>query len=136
MVELLRDDTGKLWFMELNGRPWGSMALSRCQGLEYPAWHVALAMDPNSRAGLESVFTPGLICRHVGREFMHVLFVLKGAKSKALRGWPSFWKTIGNVLRIHRGDGYYNWRRDDAKVFFADCYYTVHDNLFKAKTQT
>src|SRR5215475_7307135 len=25
MIELLRDDAGKLWFVEVNGRPWGSM---------------------------------------------------------------------------------------------------------------
>ena len=51
MIELLRDRTGKVWFVELNGRPWGSMALSRRQGFEYPAWHVKLAIDPQSRAG-------------------------------------------------------------------------------------
>jgi predicted ATP-grasp superfamily ATP-dependent carboligase len=134
MIELLRDRAGKSWFVELNGRPWGSMALSRCQGLEYPAWNVALAMDEQSRVGMALTPTVGLVCRHVGREFMHLLFVLRGAKSKALRGWPSFWKAMGDVLRVHPGDGYYNWRRDDLKVFFADCYYTIHDNLFKAKT--
>jgi len=133
MVELLRDHDGKVWFVELNGRPWGSMALSRRQGLDYPAWHVRLAMDEQSSVGTVASPAPGLVCRHVGREFMHLLFVLRGAKSKALRNWPSFWKTMGEVIGLHRGDGYYNWRRDDPKVFFADCYYTVHDNLFKAR---
>jgi hypothetical protein len=131
MIELLRDSDGKPWFVELNGRPWGSMALSRCQGLEYPAWNVNLAMDEQSPVGLTPSPAPGVICRHVGREFMHVLFVLKGAKSKALSNWPSFWRTIGNVVGVHRGDAYYNWRGDDPKVFFADCYYTIHDNVFK-----
>jgi hypothetical protein len=133
MIELLRDRDGKIWFVELNGRPWGSMALSRRQGLEYPAWNVGLALDEHSDIGKAPAPAAGRVCRHVGREFMHLLFVLRGAKSKALRGWPSFWKTVTDVLRIHGGDGYYNWRRDDLKVFFADFYYTVHDNLFKAK---
>jgi hypothetical protein len=133
MIELLRDDSGKTWFVELNGRPWGSMALSRCQGLEYPAWHVRLAMDEKAPVGNEPSAAPGLVCRHVGREFMHLLFVLRGAKSKALSKWPSFWKTMGEVMRVHQGDAYYNWRRDDPKVFFADFYYTIHDNLFKAR---
>jgi len=41
MVELLGDEAGRAWFMELNGRAWGSMALARRMGLEYPAWAVA-----------------------------------------------------------------------------------------------
>jgi hypothetical protein len=40
---------------------------------------------------------------------------------------------MAQVIGVHRGDSYYNWRRDDAKVFFADCYYTIHGNVFKAK---
>src|SRR5262249_50389743 len=41
MVELLRDEQGQLWFVEFNGRPWGSISLSRRQGLDYPHWHVS-----------------------------------------------------------------------------------------------
>ena len=37
MVELLRAGD-PWWFMELNGRPWGSLALARRLGYEYPAW--------------------------------------------------------------------------------------------------
>jgi len=133
MIELLRDNTGKAWFVEMNGRPWGSMALSRGQGLEYPAWQVRLAMDEKSPVGLAPAVTPGLVCRHVGREFMHLLFVLRGGRSKALSEWPSFWKTMGEVMHIHDGDAYYNWRPDDPKVFFADVYYTIYGNLFKAR---
>lgn len=133
MIELLRDNSGKPWFVELNGRPWGSMALSRRQDLEYPAWHVKLALDEHAAVGVEHTSAPGVVCRHVGREFMHLLFVLRGAKSKALRNWPPFWKTVGDVVQIHPGDAYYNWRPDDPKVFLADCYYTIHDNLFKSR---
>ncbi|HET7106161.1 MAG TPA: hypothetical protein VFI38_05070 [Candidatus Acidoferrum sp.] len=133
MIELLRDAAGKLWFVELNGRTWGSMALCRRQGLEYPSWHVNLAMDEASRAGLGIFSQPELLCRHAGREFMHLLFVLRGARSNALNQWPSFWKSFGDILRFRRKDGVYNWRRDDLKVFFADFYYTIHDNVFKSK---
>src|ERR1043166_1037545 len=44
MVELLQDSAERYWFIEFNGRPWGSMALSRRQGLEYPAWNARLAL--------------------------------------------------------------------------------------------
>lgn len=133
MIELLRDASGNFWFVELNGRPWGSMALCRRQGLEYPAWHAELAMNERSRAGLDVSLGPSIVCRHAGREFMHLLFVLKGKKSNALNQWPSLWRTIGDVFQFHRRDGVYNWRRDDPKVFAADFYYTIHDNVFKSK---
>lgn len=133
MVELLRDESGKLWFVELNGRPWGSMALCRRQGLEYPAWHVELAMDKDARAGSGAPTVSEIVCRHAGREFMHVLFVLRGAKSDALNRWPSFWKTMGDVAQFHRKDGVYNWRGDDPKVFIADFVYTIRDNVFKSR---
>jgi predicted ATP-grasp superfamily ATP-dependent carboligase len=133
MIELLRDPSGRLWFVELNGRPWGSMALARRQKLEYPAWQVRLAIDEQSSAGAASCSSPGMVCRHAGREFMHILFVLKGSKSKALKNWPPFWKTMADILPIHRGDTFYNWRRDDTKVFLADFYYTVHNNVFKQR---
>jgi hypothetical protein len=133
MIELLRDEKGIDWFVEINGRPWGSMALCRRQGLEYPAWHVELALDPKSRAGMNASVGPNIVCRHAGREFMHVLFVLRGARSNALRRWPSFWKTVWDMVPFRRQEGLYNWRRDDKKVFLADFCYTIHDNIFKGK---
>ena len=47
MIELLRSGS-TYWFMELNGRAWGSLALSRRLGFEYPAWAVARALDPDA----------------------------------------------------------------------------------------
>jgi predicted ATP-grasp superfamily ATP-dependent carboligase len=134
MIELLRDHSGQLWFVELNGRPWGSISLSRRQGLEYPAWHVGLTLDQQSKVGVSSVSDDGVVCRNVGREFMHLLFVLKGPKSRALDTWPSFLRTLADVVRVRRGETLYNWRREDANVFFADCYYTVKDNVFKSRS--
>ena len=45
MLEFLRDRAGTPWFMELNGRAWGSLALARRRGFEYPAWTVRAALD-------------------------------------------------------------------------------------------
>jgi hypothetical protein len=133
MVELLRDHSGTAWFVELNGRPWGSLALSRRQGLEYPAWHIRLALDEQSEAGVGSSSLPGVVCRHLGRELLHLLFVLRGPKSKALTNWPSRWRAFAEVIRIRRGEAFYNWRCEDPKVFIADCYYTILHNVFKSK---
>lgn len=133
MIECLRDREGKAWFVEFNARPWGSMSLSRRQGLEYPAWQIQLMLDPESPAGLNAPTDDGVVCRHAGREFMHLLFVLKGPNSQALDSWPSFWRSAGAVLHVGAKDTLYNWRGEDPQVFFADCWSTVKDNLFKSR---
>lgn len=136
MVELLKDQSGESWFVELNGRPWGSMALARRQGLEYPAWSASIALAGGSHvdsAKSTRSASPGLVCRNLGRELMHLLFVIRGPKSAAMVNWPSIWTALRAVLQTSRRERYYNWRQDDKRVFFADCFYTLRNNLFKAE---
>ena len=133
MVELLRDRSGEAWFVELNGRPWGSMALARRQGLEYPAWSASMALAHGSHIGTAKSASPGLVCRNLGRELMYLLFVIRGPRSAAMVDWPSFWTAVRTILRTSRSERYYNWRSDDKKVFFADCFYTLRDNLLKVR---
>lgn len=132
MVELLRDRSGEAWFVELNGRPWGSMALARRQGLEYPAWSASMALADGSHVDTAKSASPGLVCRNLGRELMYLLFVIRGPRSAAMVDWPSFWTAVRTILRTNRSERYYNWRSDDKRVFFADCFYTLRNNLFKA----
>ena len=133
MIEMLRDQSGKLWFIEFNGRCWGSMALARRAGLDYPAWAVQIALAPDTEVRVPQVRKGAQICRHLGREMLYLLFVLRGSRSKALTNWPSIWSACIQVLRIGRNDRWYNWRKDDAMVFFSDCYGTIRDQLFKPK---
>ena len=133
MIEMLRDSQGTSWFMEFNGRPWGSLALARRQGLEYPVWNVRLALDSHWRLTDSHHVQADLVCRHLGRELMHPLFVLKGPKSAALTQWPSLSKSLVDVLDFGGDQALYNWRRDDKRVFFADCLNTLLDNLIKAR---
>jgi hypothetical protein len=133
MIELLRDTEGKVWFMEFNGRPWGSIALARRQGLEYPAWNVHLALDGAWTARRGEAVSSDLICRNAGRELLHPLFVLRGPKSEAIKHWPSFWESVSGVARINRQHSFYNWRKDDLGVFVTDCFYTLCENLFKGR---
>jgi len=135
MIELLRDQSGKLWFMEFNGRTWGSIALARRQGFEYPAWNVRFAINPRWRPTELPSPQAGIVCRNVGRELMHPLFVLKGPKSKALTRWPGFWKSLFEVGRINFRDRFYNWRADDLGVFFSDAFYTLRGNIFKKRNR-
>ena len=85
MVELLRDDANNIWFVELNGRSWGSMALALRMGFEYPAWTVMNLFD--------DTFIPAdpapknfVTCRNLGREILHLLQVLRGAQFRGYSG--------------------------------------------------
>ncbi len=88
MIEMLRDTEGKPWFIELNGRAWGSMALSRAASLEYPAWAVSQALGEGTDGVPESGAVSGVHARHLGREAVHLLAVLRGPPSAGVR-WPS-----------------------------------------------
>lgn len=130
MLEFLRDSAGTPWFMELNGRPWGSMALARRSGLEYPAWAVRQLGD--------SLFEPPVTpfsqrtCRHLGRELIYLLMVIRGPRSVALTDWPSRSEAMREVLHFNRSDGWYNWRPGDRRVFFEETARTLIDQLRRA----
>lgn len=120
MVELLHSiEEGKHWFVELNGRSWGSMALARRSGYEYPAWTVKLADNTDFRPP-EVEHPVNLTCRHVGREINHAIFVMLGSKSRNIPGWPSRWGTLVNLLRVRSSDRLYNWNRNDQLVLVFD----------------
>jgi predicted ATP-grasp superfamily ATP-dependent carboligase len=131
MLEFLRDGDGTAWFMELNGRAWGSLALSRRLGLEYPAWAarevLGLGAPP---ATVVRTDTP-VVCRHLGREIVHVLTVIRGPRSAALEDWPSRWGTVRAVARVRRGERWYNWSRRRPGVFVDDTLRTVLEPVRK-----
>jgi predicted ATP-grasp superfamily ATP-dependent carboligase len=135
MIELLRDSSGKLWFIEFNGRPWGSMALARRQGFEYPAWSAQLKLNPKAVLLVPQGPTHINLCRHLGREMVHLLFVLRGAKTTALKQWPSIGKTIRDIFKIGKNDCLYNWRKNDSKVFISDCLGTVWDQMARKRAK-
>jgi predicted ATP-grasp superfamily ATP-dependent carboligase len=131
MLEFLRGSDGTAWFMELNGRTWGSMALARRLGLEYPAWAVRQLADPGFTPAVRPA--PGQVCRHLGREVVHLLMVMRGPKSVAVKGWPSRRRTLRDVLRFKRTDRWYNCRRGDLALFLDDTVTTVRKEVLKGK---
>ena len=132
MIELLQDDLGRKWFMEINGRPWGSMALALRRGLHYPVWAVRQAME---RGFIPPEVCPGkdIICRHLGREIVHLLMVLHGPKFNSAVRWPSRTKTLLNVLRYSRDDYWYNWRPGNSSLFLYDTIQTIANKVFPKK---
>ena len=121
MVEFLRDFAGRPWFMELNGRAWGSMALACRRGYAYPRWAVRQAMRQDFMP-LEPEAAPHLTARHLGREVVHLGAVLTHGGAPRL-------KTIRNVATLRRSDRWYNWRRGEAGVFAADALAVIRGQL-------
>ena len=119
MLEFLRDSDGNPWFMELNGRSWGSMALARRRGFEYPAWAVRAVLEP----GFDPAWPkqpPDLVCRNLGLELVHVLFVARGPQSDALMEWPRLGSTIRAICSWGPRHRLYNWNRSQPAVLLAD----------------
>jgi hypothetical protein len=124
MLEFLRDSAGTPWFMELNGRAWGSMALARRRGFEYPAWTVQATLDP----GFEPTppeHPPEVFCRNVGLEVAHLMFVARGPRSEASTEWPRLSDAVREVCRRVPGARLYNWNPSQPDVFMADTLGTV-----------
>ena len=128
MAEFLQDADGTSWFMEVNGRAWGSMALARRRGYEYPAWTVqtalGLPLDPDPPEA-----APAVRCRHLGREIMHAAFVARGPQSAALDSWPARGATLRDLLTFHRGDRWYNWNPAQPSVLAWDTWTTLTENV-------
>lgn len=131
MIELLREPTGQVWFIELNGRAWGSMALARRMGFEYPAWAVRSRLEDGYSPALPAPREP-VVCRHLGRELVHLLIVMRGSRSKALVEWPSRGRTLRQVLRVGRRDRWYNLRRGAFGLFLSDTFRTVGTQVKQA----
>jgi predicted ATP-grasp superfamily ATP-dependent carboligase len=126
MIELLRDEQGRPWFMELNGRAWGSMALACRRGLDYPAWAVRAALD-DTFTPREPADPPPMTARHLGREIVHLGAVM-------MRGDAPRLATTRDVITVRRGDAWYNWRRGQARVFAADTWATVRGQLRRGRS--
>jgi hypothetical protein len=123
MVELLRAD-GRWWFMELNGRPWGSLALTRRLGFEYPVWAAARAFDKNAPLPQAPLVPQTLLCRHLGRELVHLLFVLRGPGSHTGE-WPRRRATVRALLGNPRRSAWYNVGPGMRGVFLDDTVQTL-----------
>jgi hypothetical protein len=131
MLEFLRDESGRPWLMELNGRPWGSLALSRRRGFEYPAWAVQAALD-DSFVPQPPENPPEVLCRNIGLELVHLAFVVRGPQSASLTRWPRLWPTIRSLLRVTRRDRLYNWKRSQPRVLVADTLQTLREYAGRA----
>jgi len=129
MIELLRDEAGRAWFMELNGRPWGSTALARRCGVEYPALHARAFLDDLDPTRLPPIAdTPAVTCRHLGRELVHLAIVLRGTRA-SIPGWPGRLRTLRDLLAPARGTRWYHADAREPGYLLRDAWATLRSRL-------
>lgn len=130
MLEFLRDSHGKPWFMELNGRTWGSMALARRRGFEYPAWTVQAVLQPDFEP-MPPTQSAEILCRNLGLEIVHLMFVARGPQSDAPMEWPRLTREVLDVCKFTRRDRLYNWNRSQPDVLVSDTLRTIRQYVRK-----
>jgi hypothetical protein len=131
MVESLRDVSGRAWFMEFNGRFWGSLALARRCGLDMPrlACDLARGEDPEIPSRIEPGFA-----RHLGRDLIHLLFVLRGPRGDAREHrWPGRISTLKAIFSPHRLSSFYNYDPSQPFFFVKDAAITVTNQIMRRK---
>jgi len=97
MVEFKREAvTGRAVFMEVNGRPWGSMQLSIFSGIDYPA-HLAQSYLDHELPPKRTNYRAGITCRWLLGDLVHFRNVLAGRP----QGWPgSFPGRLSTALKM------------------------------------
>ena len=96
MVEFKRAADGSMIFMEINGRPWGSIGLAVASGIDYPRhyidWCLNGTLPPQRLAYKENV-----TCRKLVGEMTHLSNVRRGKPQNWPGDYPDFWSTLVKV---------------------------------------
>jgi predicted ATP-grasp superfamily ATP-dependent carboligase len=82
--------------MEINGRPWGSIALPIASGIDYPRclidWYLQGTLPPENKT-----YRTGIVCRRMVGELTHLSNVRAGKPSNWPLPYPGFWSTLLRV---------------------------------------
>jgi hypothetical protein len=96
MVEYKQSNHGVPVLMEINGRPWGSMALPIASGIDYPRylidWCLTGTLPPKYLQYKRQV-----TCRRAVGELSHLMNLRKGKPAFWQGDYPNFWSTLFKV---------------------------------------
>ena len=134
MVEFKREAaTGRAVFMEVNGRPWGSMQLSVASGIDYPEYLVRSCLE-NELPPEHMNYKVGFTCRWLLGDLIHLRNVLAGPPP----GWPGMFPgRFSTVLNLagpwYPGLSYDDFAAGDAKPGVAALANWFRERLWKPK---
>jgi predicted ATP-grasp superfamily ATP-dependent carboligase len=96
MVEYKKTKDGRLVLMEINGRPWGSIALPIASGIDYPRYMIDWYLDDNPPPEYIP-YNTGITCRRVVSELSHLSNLRVGKPANWPGEYPSLW---GSLVRM------------------------------------
>jgi predicted ATP-grasp superfamily ATP-dependent carboligase len=113
MVEYKKLADGRMILMEINGRPWGSMALPVACGIDYPRhlidWNLNGTLPPKN-----IVYKPNTICRRLVSELTYLSNLRAGKPENWSAAYPGFWKSVAQMAVPWRPGMHYDdlWLSD------------------------
>jgi predicted ATP-grasp superfamily ATP-dependent carboligase len=113
MVEYKKTAEGKMVLMEINGRPWGSLALPVACGIDYPRYLI----DWKLNGTLPPTIIPykaNTLCRRVVGELTYLSNLRAGKPENWTASYPSFWKSLAQMALPWRPGMHYDdlWLSD------------------------
>jgi predicted ATP-grasp superfamily ATP-dependent carboligase len=96
MVEYKQSLYGGLILMEINGRPWGSIALPIASGIDYPAYLIRWYLE-RTPPPVKEAYRNGTIARRMIGELRHLTNVRKGKPAGWPGDYPRFWSSFLRV---------------------------------------
>lgn len=101
MVEFRRGAIdGKLYFLEINGRLWGSLALALHSGIDFPKALVECYQNGQSTAATSN-YRSGIKCRNIfPGELAYLVSVLRATAAKGVDPPPSKVRAVGEFFAL------------------------------------
>lgn len=96
MVEYKRTCDGRLILMEINGRPWGSIALPIASGLDFPQYWIDWLLT-GTLPPLSLEYKTGITCRRIVGEMSHLMNLRAGKPAGWPRDYPKFWPSVARM---------------------------------------
>ena len=97
MVEYKSAADGSMIFMEINGRPWGSMGLAMASGVDYPRYYIDWCLN-GTLPPKKLAYKVNITSRRVVGEMTHLSNVRKGKPENWPGEYPEFWSTLRKVV--------------------------------------
>ena len=96
MVEYKRSAHGEFVLMEINGRPWGSIALPIASGIDYPRYLIDWCLKGEIPSN-NLHYRRGTVCRRMVSELGHLSNLRKGRPANWPGSYPSFWSSLVKI---------------------------------------
>ena len=120
MVEYKRSKNDELVLMEINGRPWGSMALPIAAGIDYPRYLIDWCLKGTVPTD-NLPYRRGTTCRRTVGELSHLSNLRTGRPKNWPGPYPSFWNSLMKIaIPWYPGMHYDDLWLTDMRPWFAE----------------